>query len=276
MSHPSVSYWAPLSTSTATIASLQTYAANVPLILNANTGGYSNPPVSMVSQPLVPNSPLVDNTQANLTSQGNASYNGSFWMPGVYRRIAITSGNNVSTTHFLITGMGFTAAALGVGPIPPLRLITENLVGPNASVVYSTNVWSRIDSIVPLSDPSSPTDTVSIGYGNSGMTTYHLMDNNVISWNASVQTQIVTGAGVTYSLFCSLTNPWITDPKSGQLNYPTDGVPVFALPTFTAGSTVNQIGAVTSPYRCIWAFLADGVASATSFYLTTLQQGIRS
>lgn len=276
MSVKQTSYWRSTGVAANTFTPLQTFRANVPMRLYSNTGPYSNPPQSMVSQPNVVNSALVANPQANLTSQGVESVDGPYYMGGNIRKIELAQGgNNLSNVTFRITGLGLPFSSLAAGPIPPLKLITEDLVGSTGANVDSVNCYQRIDSIVPLQNATNPAFTLNVREGNGGITNFHNMDDDRISWNTTIQTQFVGSGSITYSLFGSLTEPWFTDPKSGELNFPKDGVPIFPIPNFTAPSTLKQIGPVTFPFKSIWAYITDALSSQV-FYFTTLQQGIRS
>lgn len=112
----------------------------------------------------------------------------SFVSRGYARQISLTSGNNLSARTFTVTG-----AQNGV-------VVTENLTGPNAATVYSTNFYDVINSITV----DGAAAAVSAGTGHSGF--FKLIGINlerpIISYALSIEKE--TAATIPSSLYNTL------------------------------------------------------------------------
>lgn len=236
MSQPVVKYWAPATTNTATISSLQDYAAAGNLILN---------PTSFNSQ---------------------VSKNGPYVYDGVIRKVSFTSANNLSARTITISGIGSAIDAAG-NPTAALASITENLSGPNANTIQSANIYSQIDSI----SINGAANGLSAGFGNAGITSYVFADYDRTAWYATYQAAIYARTTLTYTVYISATKPQ-TPTVDGRLTTYPEVIPSFALGT--ADATVDQMLTTAYPVVLAWATIKD--AAAERFYFTVLQQGTRS
>lgn len=248
MSQPLVSYWPSIVANTQTIASAQTLATAGPLVLN-----YNGPQTLAV-----PAFPV-------------------FTMPGIVRNIAIGSEEDNTGVEFTITGLGCPFAQLDEDFNPQGLVnqpISETITGPESTVVTTASIFSRVDSITTN---AATNEDVQVGYGNYGITAYQFLDVNRISWNAAYQAQYVqvdSDPTLTYSLYVSLTRPYEFIESQGTIIFPPQKIAANKL--VDAAETTN-FGVLANPVYIIWAQCTEStVDSQDSFYLTTLQTGIRS
>lgn len=233
MSQPVVRYWAPTNSNTATISSLQNYSGAGNLIINNNVPGS------------YPGSPYVYDSIA--------------------RSVSFTSANNLSGVTLTINGLGSAVDGSGNPTQPFNTSISENVVGPNANTVYSTNIFTQINSI----SISGAANGISAGFGNKGIMMYIGPDYDRSAWYATGQGAIYNRTTMTYTVYQSLTKP--QTPVDGRFeNYPLV-IPAFSLGT--VGATVNQLINYPTPVALTWVTIA--AATGETFYYTFLQQGIK-
>jgi hypothetical protein len=253
VSHASVIYWPSVVGNLATIANLQSVTQSN----GATPAGY----------------PLV------LNATGGLNQNGRYYYNNMIRKISLTSVNNLSGISFVITGIGSPVGTNG-NPLATLSVVSETMAGPNNATVNSVNLYSAIDSIVPMSVIVAP-NQVSAGFGPSGITAYTFLNTNSSSpqhW--SLQGQLLNVTTMTYTFYASLTKPESVNYQYGNLRSFPVQIPAF--PVGTAQTTGNYLvsnvnGLNNNIANIVWANInstATTVNDSTSFYFTCIQQGI--
>lgn len=192
-----------------------------------------------------------------------------------------------------IIGYGSAVDASGNPTGPINQLLTETHALPNNTTNYgwSTNVYSQI--ISAQVSASTTTNTVSLGYGTSGVTEYIFPDNDRFGWYASVSGQVFNSgaATLTYTCYLSLKKPYTPGTKGNIQPFIGTQIPTYGanIPAFTldqlfapvAGNnletaTTSQICLVPSPVATLWFNVSDATpANHGSAIFTFLQQGVR-
>lgn len=256
MSQPYVTYWPPCVGNEETIASLQDVEQDNTVVINA-------------TKPNVP---------------------GVFNFDKIIRSIIINSTDDISTAHFIVSGIGTpidTDPALG-NPTQVLGPITEDITGVDGiNPIPSTNIYSQINSITVTGAPAT---NVFIGFGTFGITDYVFYDyNRIAAPISSLTLQFITDGGlqeISAAVFISLNKPESINISSGPVLEPfgkeaREAIPplIAFIPAFQVigpNETKNAINQVLGPYSVIWARI-QGTSQLIqdSLYFTVIQQGIQ-
>jgi hypothetical protein len=148
--------------------------------------------------------------------------------------VSITSGTNQSAINFTIRGLDTTGAE-----------VSETIAGPNATTVYSTNVYSQVFSVY---SSAAMTGTTSIGYAST--------------YNPSLpvkitQTSIATSnSGVTWAIRGVASSGAITSES-------------------LTGAGIGVTVTSTNTYRSVISIIGNASATSASFGNANLNGGIR-
>lgn len=179
---------------------------------------------------------LINGTLANLF-YGNAVF------PGIYRKVTLTSVNNLAAINFTITGtyQGNT--------------ISEVLAGPNNNTVSSVNLYDSITSI----STNGAVAAVSSGTGTTGKTHWFNSNNQSRFFNLSIQ--VVVAGTINYTFQTTLDD-------LQTVATPTTFNPIVAL----IGATTSQLASYSSP--TLYSSIVINSSTNGSLVSTFLQQGI--
>jgi len=238
MSQPRVIVWAPASSNTATISSLQNYTGAGNLILNSNQ----------------PNSPI--------------STYGPYVYDGVARKISFTSANNLSGVNLTINGLGSAVDGNGNPTGSVSSPIVEIIAGPNANTIQSANIYTQINSIAI----SGAANGLSAGFGNAGITQYMMMDYDRTGWYTTYQTAVYNRTTLTHTVYVSATKPYVINYNQGNISPYALAIPAFSVGAVAA--TTNQLLTTAYPVAITWANIQANAGE--TLYFTVLEQGIRS
>lgn len=238
MASPIVLYWAPSDGNEQVIATSQDLLAAGNLVLNSN----------------LQNSPV--------------STSGPYLYSQVARTVALSSPNDLSLVNFTISGIGSDVDMNG-NPTGAFAVTTEIMAGPNNESLDSTKIWKQINSI----SGDAVANGISAGFGTSGITQYTFMDYNKTAFYATCQMQVLDGAGLTYTVYESLTKPE-TPNNRGSFDVWPVAIPAFSVAAGMIAATTSQIAQIVSPITIIWAAISD--TTDDSAYFTVLQQGTHS
>ncbi len=166
-------------------------------------------------------------------------------LPGMVRKVTLTSVGNMSGVLFTIVGTADGHA------------VNEVLAGPNNNTVTSVNNY---ESIISISSDTAYT-AVSAGIGQTGTTSWYKHDYDRTVFNVGVQ--VAVAGTITYSFQVTLDDP-------NTVVAPTVFSPIVAM---TAAVT-PQLGNLTTPvaYSRVLVSASAGAATLTE---TICQQGLR-
>lgn len=244
MTAPVVIYWPPATGNEATIASIQSVAADGFLQLNPNVQN-------------VPN---------------------TFSFDKIVRRIAFRSISDNDAVNFLVTGTGFTLDGSG-NPTSVLGPITDTVQGPTAGfMTQSTKAFKTITSIQVKDNAAT---AIRVGFGLAGVTDYVFLDTNRNSFQASVQLDFISRTALLATVYQSLTKPETPSGQDYGKLIPAPNFPAFAVAPNLTGASTDQIGLLgittaayiaSAPMAITWANMS--ATAADSLYFTVIQQGI--
>jgi hypothetical protein len=202
-----------------------------------------------------------------LNSSVAAFPKGPYIYENVIRNISLTSPNDNSGVNFTITGIGIDSFASGVINEP----ITETISGPNGNSVFSTKLYQTIYSIVS----DNPFSQVSVGFGDSGLTSPILMDYNRKAWYAACSAITFNQASATYNGYMSLEKIETPNPD-GTLNRLLFPNYFFPISTSMTNATDSEIQQLNFPVSTVFFYVTN--ASALNIdeeiRFVVLQQGI--
>lgn len=251
MTNPRTYHWPSVASNVATIASLQTVAANAQVVINSNLPYAQTVPVSN---------------------------SGIYLYTDMLRTVSFTSTANISGVTFTINGLS-TAVDGNGNPTGQLVNTTETRTGPNANTVQTTRLYSQINSIT-TGNPGTGANTVSVGFGYNGITSYMVLNTNSHSpqqWTALAQ-PLNAAATFDWTIFASVTRNIVypispSDPVFATAPLP----PLFPIQIGTGNNTGSSFPQ-TEVMSMLWATIGTtnaGVNGNSEFYFTVLQQGIR-
>jgi len=188
---------------------------------------------------LLLNGTLVDNSIPNQIS---------FISNNFIRSVSITSGQNLSSTTFTVSGIQNGA------------FVTENITGPNNNTVYGLNYYDIITSVIANAAIAAP--GVSVGTGKVGyLPLVQVNNSNASSYiNYSCSVLLPAGSGINYSLLQTLekvNNNWIPLQTQNTIFFPSMGL---------TNQTTSQIGNST----IIVSYLLLHINSSTTPLTDTL------
>jgi hypothetical protein len=238
MSQPVVRYWASANDNIATISPIRDYTGAGNVEINSN----------------LPNSPI-------------STYGPYVFDANTARSLSFSSVNNLSARNLTITGLG-SALDASSNPTQPLyTAITDVVAGPNANTIYTTKIWTQIDSITI----DGAANGLLVGFGDKGITRFIFPDFDVITWDATVQAAVYNRTTLTYTIYQTLTKPEVPTLAGNLQPYP------LTIPAFPIGAVdgfTNQLITYPSPVVMTWATIEN--AADEEMYFTFLQQGLRS
>ncbi len=176
----------------------------------------------------------------------------SFLEKGYSRQISLTSANDLSGNQFTITGTqnGIT--------------ITENITGPNATTVYSVQVYDVINSIVA----DTGVDGISVGTGWKGFFPLIAinLERDVINYTLTLAK--LTATSISFSVYGTLDN--IVNNRT-YLDHITNNANLFQIQA--PSTTANYVySGLTGTYTYILVQLGAGVGTiANSMKLNFIQ-----
>jgi hypothetical protein len=181
-----------------------------------------------------------------LTINGTLAVNGVAYL-GTAQRLALASASNDSATSFVVTGTNWAG-----------NTISETIVGPNATTVYSVLDYLTVTSIVASAAATGP---ITVGTGQQGGSPWVRFDD----WSAGAITLQVNVSGtVNYTVQTTL-----DDPNSPTNPVTPANITWIAGSSLTAGTTAAQ-GTIASAPLFVRIVLNSGSGSCT---LTVVQSG---
>jgi hypothetical protein len=166
-------------------------------------------------------------------------------LPGMVRKLSLTSANNLSAIIFTITG-----TANG-------HSVNETIFGPNANTVQTVNYYDSVTSITS----NAGFTALSVGIGQTGFTSWFLHDYDRTVFNLGIQ--VAVAGTITYSWQTTLDSVFtVLDPL------------VFTPIAAMTGAAANQLANYTTPTA--WSRIAVTASTGASTLTETIcQQGLR-
>lgn len=148
---------------------------------------------------------------------------------GLERTVSITSAGNLAGVQYTIVGTdGFN------------NPVSETRAGPNATTVYTAQLFNTVTSVTPNVTTAT---TVRIGTGLTGSTIWYRSDFNR-PFNALTVSVFVNAGVLSYTFKTTLDDP--ADPNGPVLWDPIDGITVPTIPA--ASPMVNAAADILSTY----------------------------
>jgi len=169
------------------------------------------------------------------------------YFPNIFRKVSLTSTNNLSAVNFIITGIGLSGSS-----------ISETIAGPNSNTVESVNLFQTVTSITF----NAAVTAVSAGTGQSGQTGWFTYD--IYTDNANLGIGIVITGTINYTMQVTF-----EDLNKNPNTSPVVFTPVTAM----TAATTNQITNLIQPIRFSNVKINSSTGAAT-LVATYIQQGL--
>jgi len=195
---------------------------------------------------------------------------GAFDYNNIVRTIIIDVTVGVGNTTFTINGIGTQVDGNG-NPEKLLGPVTENVIINGVGRGESQKIYTRINSITDLDNNV----TVSVGFGESGITRYIYNDYNlnvtsIGAWNSEIYNRNI----LTYAVYTSLNKPVSPNrygnftPFGSDCEFPDKFIVAQEIQAPIGTSGYKEI---IAPFSVIWARIANCTNDA--MYFTYQQQG---
>lgn len=230
--------------------------ANIPVVSNNNIGSY---PIGTFPGTLILNGSFINiPRQASFINNGYAS------------GLSFTSAGNLSAYTFIVTGT-FNGS-----------VVQENITGPNANTVYTTNIFHTINSVILVNQAGNIPVTSAFTIGSNYNIAVILYDGNSKgglthpNYTYSILLNSLTAAGqwaAGSAIIYGISNNAPVSLQVANLTYATRLNNYFSLPvTGAALAAITQaqlnnglIIQTTYPYAAIVVYLAAGINTTPAY-----------